>query len=167
MRWAIKMKKTQRVPTEYVGRWYDMHREAFRIWESGSNNYEETEIVRILKGTYLITAFYETDRYIFMPIRQMVGLENFRNVPPPETYTGIYDKRTRHVLVTRELVNDIDGIKAAFRKGGNDVNGNCWTCCLWPYELMEDIDPSRPAHQPLMKLKEDDNPVYIKAYLKQ
>lgn len=165
-RWIIKMKEKQHIPIDYIGQYDELHREPFLMWKNGGGNYGDTKIARMVDNAFMINSFYETDRYIFMPIRQMIGLWKFRNVHEPESYIGIYDKQTRRILVTRELVNDVDGIRAAFHKGVSATD-NYLTCCLWPYELMEDINPSLPSHQVLTRLKQEDNPVYIKAHLKK
>ena len=136
---------------------------------------ESSEYAKQTDHKHKVIAAYETDKYIFFQMTEIIQLAPLRGKQAPDPYIIYYDKvngKTTRVN-GKGFVDDILGMDSFYPQLG--IFDEKMITYIWPYELLSYIDECRekgrvvnPQLLALSKrLKEDDNPILILFHLKK
>jgi hypothetical protein len=141
-------------------------------------NFHDSEFIRRSQGKHVVTAAYETDDYLFMPMKELVFLNLMSATEEPvyDEYLTYFVKSTGETIRVAGdgFVDDILGLDDYFYpKWG--IYEEAMFSSIWPYQLHDLIAERRrsgTAIDPRLEAlaantKVDDNPILIMAHLKQ
>ena len=136
---------------------------------------ERSELAQLTDHKHKVIAAYETDKYIFFQMTEIIQFAIPRGKQPPDPYIIYYDKETGKTTRVngKGFVDDILGMEFFYPQLG--IFDEKMISFIWPFELFNYIkecrDRGREVNPQLLALskqvKEDDNPVLILFHLKK
>ena len=145
------------------------------LMSSGVSSYESTEFAQLTDHKHKVIAAFETDKYIFFQMTEIILFASQRDKQPPDPYIVYYDKETGKTTRVngKGFVDDMLGMEFFYPQLG--IYDEKMISYIWPFELFDYInecnDRGREVNPKLLalskQLKEDDNPVLILFHLKK
>jgi hypothetical protein len=173
-RWIVNFDNEQRLSADVILRYPDMFIDMERTI-LGGNSLEKTEIVRFMDNKHIIGGAFETDRYIFFLMKEMIPLAVPRKKENPAPYVMLFDKVKKETVRVKGngFIDDILEMNRFFPNSG--VYDEKLIASIWPYEILDYIDECREEGRKInprlfafsKTIKPDDNPVLIFVHLKR
>ena len=140
-----------------------------------SGSIENAELIKLTDNKHKVIASYETDKYIFFQMTEIINFAEHRNIPPAEPYVIYYEKITEKTIRVKGkgFEDDLMGMDFFYPQLG--IYDEKMITYIWPFESIDCIEECRnrgrkvnPQLLALSKqIKEDDNPVLILVHLKK
>lgn len=139
-------------------------------------NYENSEWAQMTDNKHKVIAVYETESFLFVFLKEVIGFAVGRGIQPPEPYIVYYEKNTGNTAKVKGegFVDDLLGFNNSFFPTLGIYDDNLISS-IWPYELLAYINESKAKGREInpqllalsKQVKEDDNPILIFVHLKR
>jgi hypothetical protein len=177
-KWVISFTGKQRLPAEAMLIDNDAVLRELReviMTERSGVSLEDTKRVKLLDKKHIAYGAYETDSYIFFPMKELVPMAPARGKEQPAPYIVIFDKSTHETYRVKGdgFVDDLTGMNIFYPK--ESIFDEKLISSIWPYELLDYIEECREAGRDVKPqllalsktVKDDDNPILILVHLKK
>jgi len=171
-KWIVSFDDQLRLPTQAMLNSFYLIRQAR---SGGPSSIESSELVRLTDRKHKVIAAYETNKYVFFQMTEIIQFAAPRGIQPPTPYIIYYEKETGKTTRVngKGFVDDILGMEFFYPQLG--FFDEKMISFIWPFELFDYIkeckERGREVNPKLLTLskqvKEDDNPILILFHLKK
>ena len=171
--WIVRFDDQLRLPTQAMLNSNQLIRELQSHIRSGS--IENSALINLTDNKHKVIATYETEKYIFFQMTEIIQFAISRGKQPPDPYIIYYNKGTGKTIRVkgRGFVDDLLGMDFFYPQLG--VFDEKLITFIWPFELIDYIKDSREIGREVntqllslsKQVKEDDNPILILIHLKK
>ena len=173
-KWIVSFNDPSRLTTEAILNADELLREYVLALRSG-NSLESTECIRLTDNKHKVIAVYETEKYMFFQMTEIIQFAEPRGKQRPEPYVVLFDKQTGKTVRVKGngFIDDILGMDTFYPLLG--VYDEKLITYIWPFELLKYIDECREKGKEVnpqlielsKKIDAEDNPILILAHLKK